>query len=252
MATIKTIAIVGATGNMGSAIAKSLSKNSDYRLLLSSNDQDKLEDLKLALEESGAEAYALSCVKEASWEADIIVVATPYEVEKEVAEKIREVAAGKIVISISNPLNKAYNGLVTSPYTSAAEELQKMLPNSKVVKTFNTTFAADFMTPVIDGKTADTFIAGNNGDAVNTVSEVVKTVGFNPIVAGDLTVSRILERMQLLIQLPMKYNYNSLAGWKILHHYNPITMKDRMKSFFALGAFLAISFWLLCYYAMSA
>jgi NADPH-dependent F420 reductase len=219
MATKKTIAIVGATGNMGSAIAKSLSKNSDYRLLLMANNKDKLVDLKSTLVKSGAEADALSCVKEASWEADIIIVATPYEAEKEVAERIREVATGKIVISISNPLSKAYNDLVTSPDTSAAEELQKMLPNSKVVKAFNTTFAADFTTPVIDGKTTDAFIAGNNDDALQTVSALVKTVGFNPIVAGDLTVSRTLERMQLLlIQLTMKYNYNWLAGWKILHH----------------------------------
>jgi len=199
MATIKTIAIIGATGSMGSAIAKALSTNNNYRLLLMSNDQDKLVDLKIVLEKSGAEAYAFSCVKEASWEADIIIVATPYETEKEVAEKIREVATGKIVISISNPLNKGYNDLVTPPNTSAAEELQKMLPNSKVVKTFNTTFAADFMTPVIDGKVADAFIAGNNSDAVNAVSELVNTVGFNPIVVGDLTVSRTVERKQLLL-----------------------------------------------------
>ncbi|MGC1241624.1 MAG: NAD(P)-binding domain-containing protein [Chryseosolibacter sp.] len=218
MATIKTIAIVGATGNMGSAIARALSTSSNYRLLLMSNDQDKLLDLRLALEKSGSEVYALSCAKEASWEADIIIVATPYEAEKEVAEKIREVGTGKIVISISNPLNSAYSDLVTTPDTSAAEELQKLLPNSKVVKAFNTTFAADFVTPVIDGKTADAFIAGNNSDAVETVSALVKTAGFNPIVAGDLTVSRTLERMQLLlIQLTMKYNYNWLAGWKILH-----------------------------------
>jgi 8-hydroxy-5-deazaflavin:NADPH oxidoreductase len=221
MANIKTIAIVGATGNMGSAIAKSLASKGNYRLLLMANDQDKLVELKQQLEKSGAEAFAMSCAREASWEADIIIIATPYEAEKEVAKKIREVATGKIVISISNPLNSAYNGLVTSPDTSAAEELQKLLPNSKVVKTFNTTFAANFMTPIIDGKTADAFVAGNNGDAVATVSEVVKTAGFNPIVAGDLTVSRTLERMQLLlIQLGIKNNYNWLAGWKILHNSN--------------------------------
>lgn len=219
MATIKTIAIVGATGNMGSAIAKSLSRSSDYRLLLMSNDQDKLVDLKLKLEKSKVEAFAISCAREASWEADIIIVATPYEAEREVVEKIREVATGKIVISISNPLSAAYNDLVTSPDTSAAEELQKLLPNSKVVKTFNTTFAADFMSPVIDGKRADAFIAGNNGDAVETVSGIVKAAGFNPIIAGDLTASRTLERMQLLlIQLAIKNNYNWLAGWKILHN----------------------------------
>ena len=123
------------------------------------------------------------------------------------------------MISIANPLNEAYEGLVTSPGTSAAEELQKLLPNAKVVKAFNTTFAADFITPVIDGKQVDSFIAGNDEEALQTISELVTTAGFNPIVAGDLSVSRTLEAMQLLlIRLGMKYNYNWLAGWKILHN----------------------------------
>jgi hypothetical protein len=69
------------------------------------------------------------------------------------------------------------------------------------------------------GKQVDAFIAGNDEEALQTVSELVSTAGFNPIVAGDLSVSRTLENMQLLlIQLGMKYNYNWLAGWKILHN----------------------------------
>lgn len=221
MATIKTIAIIGATGNMGYAIAKSLSKPGSYRLLLMSNDTDELAQLYSQLKEAntGTEIYSISCAREASWEADIIIVATQNDAEKEVAEKIREVATGKIVISISNPLNSAYRELITSSDTSAAEELQKLLPNSKVVKTFNTTFAADFISSVIDEKKGVVFIAGNNGDAVKTVSEVVKSAGFNPIVAGDLSVSRTLERMQLLrIRYTMNNSYNWLAGWKTLHN----------------------------------
>jgi hypothetical protein len=220
MTTVKTIAIVGATGNMGSAISKGLAKG-NYRLLLMANGQNKLESLKTELEKAGSksEIFTLACPKEASWEADIIILATPYDAEKELAEKIRDVAAGKIVVSISNPLNSSYDGLVTAPDTSAAEELQKLLPLSNVVKAFNTTFAADFGSPIIDGKTVDAFIAGNDEEALETVSELVKTTGFNPVVAGDLSVSRILERMQfLLISLGVKYNYNWHAGWKILHN----------------------------------
>ena len=146
-------------------------------------------------------------------------MAIPYNAEKEVAERIKAFANQKIVISIANPLNETYNGLVTTPDTSAAEELQKLLPHAKVVKAFNTTFAADFSSPVIDGKQVDAFIAGNDEDATSTVAELVATVGFNPIIAGNLSVSRTLENMQLLlIQLGMKYNYNWLAGWKILHN----------------------------------
>ena len=220
MKTKQTIAIIGATGNMGSAIAKSLSKG-NYRLLLFANDQEKV--LKLAgqikSESTSADVEELACAVQASWEADIIIAAVPYQAEREVADKIREMANQKIVISIANPLNDSFDGLVTTPDTSAAEELQKLLPNSKIVKAFNTTFAADFSSPVIDGKTADAFVAGDDEEAVQIVSELVLTAGFNPVIAGGLSVSRTLEIMQLLlIQLGLKYDYNWLAGWKILHN----------------------------------
>ena len=93
------------------------------------------------------------------------------------------------------------------------------MPNSKVVKTFNTTFAADFEQPIIDDKQMDAFIAGDDEDALQTVTELVETAGFNPIIAGDLSASGTLERMQLLLmQLTIKNEYNWLAGWKILHN----------------------------------
>lgn len=220
MHTKQTIAIIGATGNMGSAISKSLAKPA-YRLLLKGSKQEALDALVKEIETKNPEAEieGVVCPTEASWEADIIILAVPFEAEKEMAAQIKEVANQKIVISIANPLNETYNGLVTEPGTSAAEELQKLLPHSKVVKAFNTTFAADFSSPVIDGKQVDAFIAGNDEEALQIVSDLVKTAGFNPIVAGDLSVSRTLENMQLLlIQLGMKYNYNWHAGWKILHN----------------------------------
>jgi len=199
MQTKQTVAVIGATGNMGSAISRNLSKG-NYRLLLKANDQKKLQALIKDIKSSNraADVEAMECPRDASWEADIIIAAVPYAAEKEVAEKIREVANQKVVISIANPLNETYNGLVTSSDTSAAEELQKLLPHSKVVKAFNTTFASDFSTPIVNGKQTDAFIAGNDDEAIQTVSELVSTAGFNPIIAGNLSVSRKLENMQLL------------------------------------------------------
>lgn len=250
MAAIKAIAIIGATGEMGSAIARSLSKNGNYRLLLMSNDQYKLIDLKSQLENSktGTETFVINCAREASWEADIIILSTPYGAAREVAEKISDVAAGKIVISISNPINRSYSHIVTSHVTSAAvaEELQKLLPNSKVVKTFNTMFAADFITPLVDGKAADVFIAGNNSNAVETVSEIVKTAGFNPIVVGDLTVSRTLERMQVrLIQTNHKVRLQWVRGMETTSSLTFNHMEDGVKSYIALGLFVVLCVWML-------
>ena len=218
MSTNKTIAIIGASGNMGSAIAKSLA-TSPYRLLLFGKEEAKLRSLLKEITNKKADAQIIGCAADASWEADIIIAAVPFAAEKEIAEKIRQVATGKIVISISNPLNETYTGLLTDGNTSSAEELQKLLPHSKVIKAFNTTFAGDFSQPVIDGKTIDAFIAGDDEESLETVSDVVRAAGFNPVKAGALAISRTLENMQsLLIQLNMKNNYNWVAGWKILHN----------------------------------
>jgi len=220
MQTKQTIAIIGASGNMGSAIARGLSKG-NYRLLLYTDKQDKVESLLQEIRQSNpdADAEAVKCSFDATWESDIIISAVPYEAEREVAERIREVANQKIVISIANPLNETFDGLITADNTSAAEELQKLLPNSKIIKAFNTTFAADFSTPIIAGQQVDSFIAGNDKDAIQTVTDLVRTAGFNPVPVGNLSVSRTLEKMQLLlIQLNYKNNYNWLAGWKILHN----------------------------------
>lgn len=220
MATKKTIAIIGASGNMGSAIAKSLA-NENYRLLLFAHHQEKVNELINEIKgiNSSADVDSMGCPFDASWEADIIIPAVNYKVEKELAEKIKDVATQKVVISISNPLNENYDGLVTPADRSAAEELQEELPNSKVVKAFNTVFAGDFSQPVIDGKQVDVLMAGNDEEALTIASEIVKAAGFNPIIAGKLSVSRTLENMTaLLIQLNNKYNYNWVGGWKVLHN----------------------------------
>lgn len=220
MATKKTIAIIGASGKMGSAIAKNLA-NGNYRLLLFANQKNKIHALANEIKKANpsADVDCVGCPFDASWEADIIIPAVKYETEHEVAEKIKEVATQKIVISISNPLNSTFDGLLTGSETSAAEELQKQLPDSKVVKAFNTVFAGDFSQPVIDGKQTDCFIAGDDEEAVQTVTEVVSAAGFNPIVAGNLSMSRTLENMTvLLIQLNKQHKYDGVAAYKILHN----------------------------------
>jgi predicted dinucleotide-binding enzyme len=96
MAAKQTIAIVGASGAMGSALAESLSR-SDYRLLLMSRNKSKLSRLMAHLKKGATtEIDQVECEMEACWEADIIILAVPYRAEKEVAEKIRQVASQKV------------------------------------------------------------------------------------------------------------------------------------------------------------
>ncbi|NIT55181.1 MAG: NAD(P)-binding domain-containing protein [Aliifodinibius sp.] len=199
--TKQTIAIIGAAGNMGSAIAKGIA-DGNYRLLLFDRPSEKLDWLidDIQTNYPDAELRSMDCAYDCSWEADIIILAVPHRAEKEIADKIREVATQKIVVSTANPVDQDLSKLNAEEPPSAAEELQRWLPNSKVVKAFNNTFADDFGNPVIAGKRLDAFIAGDDDEALQTISELVKTAGFNPIIAGDLKVSSTLERMQLLLR----------------------------------------------------
>ena len=217
MAPKQTIAIIGATGKVGSAIARCLSVG-NYRLLLMADESDKLNMLYSTLKQPSAiaEIESLNCAKEASWQADIIIIATPYEGTREVAKRIREVATGKIVISVSQPLDGNANTTINFSESSSAEELQKLLPHSKVVKTFTPAFALSNFTFLPDHKMADSFIAGNNGEAVEIVSKLVKQAGFNPVLVGDLSMSRTLERIpSKMVQETIKTKSNRLASWKI-------------------------------------
>ena len=55
---------------------------------------------------------------------------------------------------------------------------------------------------------------------LEVVADIVSAAGFNPVVAGELSVSRTLERMLLKqIQIGLRNRYDWLAGWKILHNY---------------------------------
>lgn len=213
----KTIAILGANGKMGTAIARSIA-GGPYRLLLFARESGKAEALADAIRKDhpGADASAIACPFDASWEADIIIPAVPYAAQQETAEHIKQVATQKIVISIANPLNATRDGLLTAPGTSAAEELQAALPHAKVVKAFSTSFDNTYANNTIDGK-ADNFIAGDDEEAVETVARLVADAGFNPVIAGGLTASRTLEAMTLLLlQLSTRYGLNRQAAWKLL------------------------------------
>jgi NADPH-dependent F420 reductase len=214
-----TIAIIGAAGTMGSGIARNLAK-AGHRILLAGPHKEKLDGLLEAIKATtpDADVEVLDCSHEASWEADVIIPAVPYAAQADVAARIKDVVTGKIVVSIVNPLHVTYDGLAADPTTSGAEELAALLPHSKVVKAFNTVFGSSFNAPAVGGKTVDCFVAGDDEQAIATVSQLIKEAGFNPLVAGQLSVSRTLEGMMaLLIGLTIKNHYNWVAGWKVLH-----------------------------------
>jgi predicted dinucleotide-binding enzyme len=196
-----TVAVIGAADSVGSAIAYGLAA-AGYRVLLTDDFENHLASfvsklpvllVKTRLKVPGADVRIVFSAREASWEADIVVVAVPCEAQAELARKIRDVVTRKIVISVVNPLNKRHDGLGTAPTGSAAEELAELLPYSKIVRAFKTNSPADFKRPKKAGTIADVSVAGDDQEAVSTTMQLVKDMGFNPLFVGQLAMSRRLE-----------------------------------------------------------
>lgn len=73
---------------------------------------------------------------------DIVVLALPFPAYEDVSAAYGDQLAGKTVVDVSNPIDfGTFDLALPEGFKSAAEYVAAKLPNSAVVKAFNTTFA---------------------------------------------------------------------------------------------------------------
>ena len=150
-------------------------------------------------------------VREAAEWGDVIILAVPYHATRDAVKEIGSAADGKVVIDVTNALDQ--NGKLALGFTtSAAEELQKLQPKSRVVKAFNTVFAQNQSTGRVGEEQLTAFIAGNDKMAKQIVLELSRDIGFDPVDAGPLQSARYLEPMAMMI---IELGYNLKMGTKI-------------------------------------
>ncbi len=150
--------------------------------------------------------------------AELIIFAVPFAEVGNVAGQIGSAASGKIVIDATNALTPAMELAVDTSTTSGAEELQKKLPEAKVVKAFNTTFATAMATGQIKGEQLAGLVAGDDASAKAQVLGIVQELGFDPIDAGPLANARLLEPLAVLnIKLGFVQGYGPASGFRLVH-----------------------------------
>jgi len=106
--------------------------------------------------------------------------------------------AGKVVIDTTNPLAFAPNSpptLFVSGTDSLGEQVQRALPDAKVVKAFNTVGNADMVDPKVPGGPPDLFLAGNDAAARKQVGELATSFGNGVVDLGSISAARYTEGM---------------------------------------------------------
>jgi 8-hydroxy-5-deazaflavin:NADPH oxidoreductase len=110
--------------------------------------------------------------------------------------------AGKVVIDATNPLAFPSGGpppvLALGWNDSGGEQVQRWLPNARVVKCFNIVGNAHMVHPDFPGGPPDMFIAGNDEAAKQIVTGFCRDFGWPVIDIGGIEGSRLLEPMCIL------------------------------------------------------
>jgi predicted dinucleotide-binding enzyme len=206
---MSTIAIVGA-GTVGSTLARRI-VDTGHDVVIAATSQ---EHALAAATSSGARAAASPT--EAVTGADLVILAVPGSALDEIAADLGPALACKVVVDVTNKPTPDLADL-SAPATSAAEQLAALLPDTHVVKAFNTAFASRMAEPTVDGIAVDGFVAGDDPDAKARVLELVGELGFRPVDAGPLPMARALEAIAWLnIYLNLSQGGSWQGGWKLV------------------------------------
>ena len=150
------VTIIG-TGNMARGLGRRLIAGG-HDVTVLGNDPEAAEAV---VTDIGAKDRATAGRSGDAIAGDVVVLAVYYPDAQSAVQDYGDGLSGKVVVDITNPVNESFDGLVTPPDGSAAEELARSATGARVVK-------------------------------------LAEDGGLNPIDAGPLKRARELEAMGLL------------------------------------------------------
>jgi len=152
---------------------------------------------------------------------EVVLLCTPWSgTENAIQLTDPKNLAGKVVIDVTNPLKFAEGAppqLAVGCTDSGGEQVQRWLPQSRVVKAFNVVGSTLMVDPKLPGGPPDMFIAGNDAAAKQAVTQICKQFGWPVVDIGGIEGSRLLEPLAMLwVVVGFKLNRWEQA-WKLVH-----------------------------------
>lgn len=208
-----TIGILGGTGPQGRGLARRLAE-SGHPIVLGSRSVERAAQTAESIGVDGVTGGS----NEAAAAADLVIVTVPYDGHADLLTSLAGQLAGKIVVDCVNPLGFDKHG----PYAlavadgSAAQEAQRILPDSTVVAAFHHLSAVRLEDPEVQRFDEDVLVLGEDRDAVGTVIELAAAAlpGGRGVFAGRLRNAHQVEALTANL-IAVNRRYKTHAGLRL-------------------------------------
>ncbi|MBO0889072.1 NAD(P)-binding domain-containing protein [Candidatus Bathyarchaeota archaeon] len=210
------VGILG-SGDVGKTLGKGFAAHG-HSVKLGSRTPDS-EKLKVWKKEAHGETSTGTFAEAAGFGEILVLAPLGSAVDEVIGLAGPKNFAGKVVIDTTNPLDFSKGmppGLFTGLNDSLGEKIQRKLPQSKVVKCFNTVPNSRMVNP--GDKGAEMLICGDDAEAKREVVKILKQFGW----AGAIDIGGIKESRWLEAFVPLWVRTAvSLNSWnamfKVVH-----------------------------------
>lgn len=190
------IGILG-SGDVGKALARGfMAEGYDVVIATRDKDSDKAKQLASDLQ------VAVGDFAETAAFGEIVVLCTKWDGTKNALDLAgQENLTGKVLIDTTNPLDFSEGFppfLALGRTDSGGEQIQRWLPDTKVVKAFNIVGNQHMHKPDFPGGPPTMMIAGDDEEAKQPVKTILKSFGWETVDIGDISGSRELESLCIL------------------------------------------------------
>ncbi len=203
------IGVLGATGPAGSGLAVRLA-SVGYDVIIGSRSKYRAMEVsdKLLARWPGQDLSITASDNEGAADAEVVVIATPWDAAATTAASVQDELAGKVVISMANALAKVGHEFqpLVPPRGSVAASVQAAVPRSHVAAAFHHVPAkelGDIAHPI----ESDVLVCSDHPTATEAVIDIVSSIpDLRALDSGELSNAAPIEAFAaVLLQLNVRY-----------------------------------------------
>ncbi|GAA3146187.1 NADPH-dependent F420 reductase [Planomonospora alba] len=207
-----SIGILGGTGDQGKGLARRFAL-AGHTVWIGSRSEERAREAAASI---GGGARGADNATVAA-EADVVIVAVPWDGHKATLEALRAELTGKIVVDCVNPLGFDKQGAYALPVEegSAAQQAAAVLPGSRVVAAFHHVSAVLLLDPEVEKVDLDVLVLGDDREATDTVQALAGRIpGVRGVYGGRLRNAHQVEALTANL-ISVNRRYKAHAGLRL-------------------------------------